>query len=263
MIKQHYFELMNRDIDGAISPAEQVELRKYLAENEEARSFYNELVVTSAKLRKVRQVEPPATLKESIMAALPAAHRARASVRQPKRDFWATAGNWLFPSPSATLAVGVVAGALVMFFTINVLDGTHAVTDSQVGGTMLPNATTTMQLVNRQTITAGTASLVIESRRRDADIAVSVQVSTTEPSSVHLSFDSADLDVRGLSGPLGVENIHKTGSSIEFSANDDRTIELVFRDLTSDESAVRVNISQGNDQSSGLIPTGTAKIHNK
>ncbi|HEX7572748.1 MAG TPA: hypothetical protein VF514_06615, partial [Bacteroidota bacterium] len=61
-------ELINRDVDGDLSPSERRELTGVLRRNASARKLHVEIKALGTALSSVRQVEPPANLGNRIRA---------------------------------------------------------------------------------------------------------------------------------------------------------------------------------------------------
>jgi len=70
MIGKKYIELINKEIDGIISPEEQEQLQAYLQENPEAQKLYRELIRTAGMLNQIEEIEPSIHLKKRIMNAV-------------------------------------------------------------------------------------------------------------------------------------------------------------------------------------------------
>jgi hypothetical protein len=73
MLDEKSFELLNAEIDGELSPADRAELSRRLLESPELRAVREELRLACAELERCPQVEPPAGLREKILAAFPQA----------------------------------------------------------------------------------------------------------------------------------------------------------------------------------------------
>ena len=63
-------ELLQRDVDGELTPAEKAELARALLQDPATRRQRDDLARTDALLRTVPAVDPPAGLRPSILAAL-------------------------------------------------------------------------------------------------------------------------------------------------------------------------------------------------
>jgi hypothetical protein len=73
MLDEKSFELLNAEIDGELSAADRAELSRLLLGSPELRAVRDELQLACAELERCPQVEPPAGLREKILAAFPQA----------------------------------------------------------------------------------------------------------------------------------------------------------------------------------------------
>ena len=112
-------ELINRDLDGDLSPSERRTLEQALRRNASARNLHAELKAVSTALSSVRQVEPPANLGNRIRADV----RSRVSAPRERRS-WLESLRALVQTPTAlrygtVFAGGLVCGALLFTFVIH------------------------------------------------------------------------------------------------------------------------------------------------
>ena len=66
-VEEKYLEMMQRAIDGMISPGERVELNKYLETHPAGRALYNELLSVAAELQTLPEESVSPNLKKMIM----------------------------------------------------------------------------------------------------------------------------------------------------------------------------------------------------
>jgi hypothetical protein len=71
-IEQKYFELIQAAIDGEIDSADKQELDAFLADSEEGRVVYGDLVALCQSLDGMPQVDPPPHLRHTLMNMAPA-----------------------------------------------------------------------------------------------------------------------------------------------------------------------------------------------
>ena len=111
-IDPKYIDLMNAEIDGEISADDRARLEEYLAEDQEARAFREELAATCAELNTVEMVEPPAHVKHIVLDTI-----ARQSTVKPA----APSGGWRFTldmflgGAAARYALSFAAGAILAY----------------------------------------------------------------------------------------------------------------------------------------------------
>ena len=70
MVDQKYIVLMHKDIDDEISAAERILLLDYISKNSEAETLYQQLILVNKSLSDVKEIDPPAGLKPTIIAAI-------------------------------------------------------------------------------------------------------------------------------------------------------------------------------------------------
>src|SRR5512135_2329165 len=104
MLDEKTFELLNAEIDGTLSATDRAELSRRLLESPELRALRDDLRRACAELDRLPRVEPPAGLREKILAALPQA--GSATEAQARRGF-------AFGPRSLRFAAAIVGGVLV------------------------------------------------------------------------------------------------------------------------------------------------------
>jgi hypothetical protein len=120
MIPANYIDLMNREIDGANTDEESRNLQRYLAESPEAAAHYQELREAVAVIGDVPSLDPPAGLRQRILAAvdgLPAPDpqaRPVATERRPAGLESSWRRFWRRPEGRLAFAAGFAAALLLM-----------------------------------------------------------------------------------------------------------------------------------------------------
>jgi hypothetical protein len=107
-------ELIHAEIDGELDAQQRAELARRLLADPAARGERDELHRVCAALEAIPQVDPPAELRDSILAALP---QRRLPTRTPghvSRDAWMSAHRWRY----AAMLAGVVAAGAIVFQTV-------------------------------------------------------------------------------------------------------------------------------------------------
>jgi hypothetical protein len=115
MIDKKYLELMNKKIDHIITDGEIVELNNYLSANENAKKYFNELLLTNEYLNRISDPEPSENLKKQITNSI---DFSKYSSPQKKKNVWN-----IFYIPKAkyayTFAAGLIAGIIVISIFYN------------------------------------------------------------------------------------------------------------------------------------------------
>lgn len=142
---------------GALPELEAELLERHLAGCESCRSEVEELrPVTAAMARSVPQVEPPPSLKASLMATVNAEAAARAGeVAKPRRQRRSLASrlSGLQPRMAAAMALAVLALGVIVGVAADQLAGS--------GGT---STTTVAATIDRKQMPTGDASLAVHGR---------------------------------------------------------------------------------------------------
>ena len=112
-------ELIQRDVDGDLSPSEHRTLSQALRRSASARKLHSELLALRTDLSSVRQVQPPVNLGNRIRADI------RSRVTPPaRRRTWRESLRALVHTPTTlrygtVFAGGLVTGALLFMFVIH------------------------------------------------------------------------------------------------------------------------------------------------
>jgi len=153
-IEQKFTDLINADIDGAISEAEKAELQAFLSDNAEGRALHDELASLCDTLNRVEQEPPPPYMRHIIMNSVPPTQG-----KEESPGFLQV----LFATPALKYSVTFAAG---VFLTLSMLSSnqiSHRTFDAVTGlvGTVAePVSTTFAQSVSlSETDIAGTVSL--------------------------------------------------------------------------------------------------------
>lgn len=113
MTEEKFIELFNREIDGLNSPRESAELQAYLDSHPDARALFADLATITSALNRVKEVDPPASLKSEVMAALPSERTApqhRFSIVQWAKDFIELRSSFQY---AYVFAAGLILGVAI------------------------------------------------------------------------------------------------------------------------------------------------------
>jgi hypothetical protein len=133
VLDEKSFELLNAEIDGELSPADRAELSRRLLESPELRSVREELRLACAELERCPQVEPPAGLREKILAAFPQATQGGPTEARSRLGFALSPRTLRF-------AAAVVGGVLVSAIAFQASRNVDGVGAGDVTGTMASSA---------------------------------------------------------------------------------------------------------------------------
>ncbi len=260
MSNEKMFELMNRDIDGVISPTEQTELRAFLATNEEARAQYNELVRLNSQFKAVNRLDAPAGLKSSIMADIPFRQTNGQGVRH--EGFLKKYASWFVPSPSSYVLSGAMAGALVVVLAFAIFRGDSQIGRDQIGGTMAPIKVEANEEIDKQVVRSGDAKAVVTSSVNDNDLVVELAVTAPSGAAILVAYDQQQLTVSGLSsdGPA-LQALETAHGEVRFVANGSQSVRLTFRSNAAADGTIRVELTQDGMTSGEDLAIRAESVH--
>jgi hypothetical protein len=129
MLDDRMLELLNAEIDDALSAADRAELSRRLLNEPEARAAREALRRTCAGLDALPLAEPPAELRERILAALPQGTQATSRGGQFSRRFLSSASTLRY-------AAAIVGAVLVGTIAFEANRNANGVDTDQAVGTM-------------------------------------------------------------------------------------------------------------------------------
>ena len=146
MIEGKFEDLLNRKIDGETNERDDAELQEYLAQDQAARAYQEDLENLASMFERVHDVEPPPDLKDEIVHAARAASSAAAGA-QKSADPGSPAGvsailealgrRLQMRSPYA-FAAGLAVGALVFAVLAGSFTSLFRVDESVSPGALVP-----------------------------------------------------------------------------------------------------------------------------
>lgn len=111
-IDPKFADLINAEIDGWIAPEERVELKAYLAENDAAGAYRDELTSLCAGLDSIEAVAPPPHLKHVILDTVMSRKSSRPETHQRTS---ANLFNDFFGVPTVRYAMSFAAGIIIAY----------------------------------------------------------------------------------------------------------------------------------------------------
>ena len=171
--------LIHAEIDGELDAQQRGELARWLLADPEARALREDLRRLCTALDALEEVEPPAQLRESILAALPQSSTKRR---------WSSAGHWRY---AAIIAVVLAAGAVV----VETVKGPETAT-TDVAATMAAVAAPT--IVDTAHLGNGAVSGRVSLYRDGVGLGLEFEVVASAPVDVLVASDGHRLRVNGL-----------------------------------------------------------------
>ena len=174
-------ELLQKDLDGALSPAEKAELARLLLQDPDAHRLRDDLKRTDRLLREVPEAEPPPGLRSAILRALGLEHRQRSS----RSD-----GAGIFRRLSLPLAATIAGALVVVGLGYGLLNAGGEMGDLQgsVSATTSPPAP-----IDSVVVDAGGARISGRLYATDSGLRLELLSSSLEALEIRASYDSAAL----------------------------------------------------------------------
>ena len=194
MIDERDERLLQDELEGLASPEGAARLRERLARSPEVRERRRELQDLARALEQLPLEEPPADLRDAVMAAI-AADARTAPARGPGRELRGgpergRAGlAWAY----SFLAGAVAGGLLIALVTGNLSPRTR--TDFPVAGAMLPG---TGGRIDHRELRLGAARLALATRRTAEGVRGEFEFAQAPGAELTLAFDGAALQPAGL-----------------------------------------------------------------
>ena len=195
-IEQRYIELINAEIDGQISAADQALLQHYLDENDEARAYRDSLHDTCALLDGQQTLDAPAGIRDAVLAEI------RPQVKSTAAGHGSLAEriNGWFAVPALKYAMSFAAG-VILTFTLISSDRASRQTFDDV--TSLVGTISSIEVAGRMTTSddlqltlnelAGSVSLLANGPLMILDF----DLASTKPIEIVARFDNRDIWFNG------------------------------------------------------------------
>jgi len=132
-LEERTVELIQADIDGEFAGADRAELSAALLANPAARQLHGELRTICAALDVVQPEEPPAGLRDQIMAALPAAS---GSDRRSNAAFGRRQNLFMAAPVALRYAAAFIGGIIVSTLAFQAISDQDGLKPGQLSGTI-------------------------------------------------------------------------------------------------------------------------------
>ncbi|MGH7600739.1 MAG: hypothetical protein ACREOI_30655 [bacterium] len=205
MVDEKFVELIHQEIDAENSSDETATLKAYLAKNSEARKLYDDLAVAANMLREVKTVEPPGTLKKSILRSIqPDRYAVRA--KKPAPGGIRNLVDMLFGAPSYQLkyayafAFGLMAGLFIYALMSNTSQQQAEIDNSNLYGTLARlDAAGNFAAVDSMAVdlAAGRVSMQVKSSAKQ--VIAELHLNMINETTIQLEFEENDLGFSGVS----------------------------------------------------------------
>jgi hypothetical protein len=135
-MNEEYLNLIQAEIDGLNSDSDSARMRSLIAEHPELRTAFEELKAVKLAIESLGEIEPPATLRVSIMNAIPERAMEHSNTSE-KASLWAGIVSLVTSPKPVSLAYAFSLGLIVAFVATSVLIPPTTGSDiDQIAGTM-------------------------------------------------------------------------------------------------------------------------------
>jgi hypothetical protein len=229
MTEEHLRELINRDVDGDLSPSERRTLERAMRRNAPARRLHAEIKSVETLLSSLRQVEPPANLATRIRADI----RSRVTPARSRQTWIASLGT-ILQTPTmvrygTVFAGGLVTGAFLFLLLVHPQPSPVVSGDAATGSLLTHSEVYNVELQGAK----GTLTAVQTERGKD----MTLSLACGSPTTTKLTYDPSRVklenvhEVQAAGGPVivsdGVIQMTGTGSqrwSLSFTGVKDSRI---------------------------------------
>jgi anti-sigma factor RsiW len=186
MKDEHIINLVNGEIDGTISREERKELTALIEDDPSVKSLFDEMITLDELLAAVPQVDPPASLKAGVMAAIE--RRETAATPIASESWFERLLGPFVRRPAWAVGYAFATGLIVGIGLLTLVDSTGP-DQRAVQGTIVnavPSSLGEMQVI------AGTATADVIVTRIDEELRVDVDLIATSAATLQLIPDNRD-----------------------------------------------------------------------
>ncbi len=193
MIDSKTEDLINRDIDGALSAQAATRLKEVLSTDSEAQNYYDEVVNLSQMLEQVEEVDPGPNLKKNILNSISVQKYQNEETRERTLSF----NGWRFYR-NYRLTLAFAIGLLIGFFTYSFFTDFPLNNNSDLIGTILLNGTDAkFKPADQAEITLPEIIGTVSSQYAENIVLFRVDLTTDSEIEVVVEFDGNDLRFAG------------------------------------------------------------------
>jgi len=210
--REKYLELIHAELDGEATEKELATLREHLASDPEAQKVRSELAKLTGVLKQVEEIETPAGLHTSILAALPPRHPGFKTLAQ-------NSSPWRLRTPFVrygyALAAGLILGAAltgVAFKNLSLLE------KSDIYGTLAVRENDPRYVaVDKMNLDSPDLGGSVELRRSGDNEMIVFDLNREQAVEVEVRFDGSWAGLKGFSQqPNSVRSFAAKEGSISF-----------------------------------------------
>lgn len=239
MFDKSLTDLIHRKVDGVLTPEEEVRLAERLASNAEARILLDDLSRQALLVQHMGEVEPPPSLKPSIMRAI------QYSGSGARRGWIPDAASRLFESRKRmryafAFSGGVVAGMLILAVGLGVLRPGAFVESDAAGTSVIESPPPAFRSLEDREISSGQIQGTISTGYGGGEHQMTVQLQSPGDSRMQLALRPETVhivSVERLDGTPADYTIHPGGVEL-------RGV-MAYRLVLRGAASVRVTVTAG------------------
>lgn len=238
MISKEYIDLIHKDIDKIISIDEKEKLDKYLKINQEANSFYKELLKTEEFLNEIPDEDPSANLKKRILNSI---DYNRYKIK-PKINFITKFTSTLFETKKIKYALifscGLLIGMILFAAFFNGIPFKNNFQSRNIFGTM---GLTETEIVKAIDVNVSDIKGKIKIGKGLSVLFFDIDLQSFEKFKLQIEFDPQKVSLEDFTFMnVNTLNLEKKPGLIKIDSSNNHTYKLIFpyKDSTQSEFTV-------------------------
>lgn len=238
MVEQAYLELIHKEIDGVITPAEKSRLANYLKANPEARKVHRELTGLARALDELPALDPPPGLKSGILGRIAAGNNRT----QRSGD----AGRWRL---AYGFAAGLAAGLLLLALAGDFFQGETTLNIADLQGTLVISESPGEGAIAAHPLEAPGVSGELRLRHTADTGILALDISAAAETAITLRYDDDTLQLSGfIAREGGVAALDNHDGRIRFRHQGSNRYSLIFRKLSAaDPPSLHLELAAGGE----------------
>lgn len=225
MIDRKYQELINKEIDKTISPAEKETLDKYLKSNPEADLFYHDLLKTESLLDNLSERDPSVSLKPRILNSLDYNYYSNANKKFSLIQYIPNIFSNSKTKIAASFAVLAIAVVIILLFYFPNYENTLEVNNT-IGTIGFSNST----VVESFNVNSNDISGKVDVLKGENLYAFDINLTSLSDYIIQIQYDNNKIHLEESSLP-DFKNVHveKSPGLVKITGFDSESYALVFK----------------------------------
>lgn len=247
MTDERLFELVNLEIDGAISPQEEAELHRRVQGDPEAANLRAQIREISGKLDEIELEEPPAGFREEVVDRIRSNSGSITAVRPAPIPFAAEKRRRFFRY-AWTLAAGLIVGLLLAPVLFNA--SAPAISPTDATGAMRAHlASQEWEVLDNRMIENGALEGSVEATRSGEIVAIELDLTLHQQAGIEIRYDASEFGLAGFSREDSFVDTLSLEPGLARIAADQRVeVTLFLVDLESPSPGIDIEIVSRNGE---------------